>query len=177
MLARVTMSDQFKGVSVVRDPAGAILAALQSTTTMPQELLSGMTTNSLVTFGVRPRFEGQAVAMTIENVGLYPWVLSTRPGGMMTMHNTLAWATAGGWAAPAYKLKWFAGFPPPQFKVTATDGTGAALARKSQTSPKQHEVTIAQGMDAGVVLCGIYAACVLVNEMPQSDHDDYTVGG
>ena len=85
---------------------------------------------------------------------------------MMTTHNTLSWAAANGWSAPAFTLKWFAGFPPPQFKVTAADGTGAALGRKSQSSPKQHEVTVAQGMDAGVVLCGMYATSLLVNEIP-----------
>ena len=84
----------------------------------------------------------------------------------MTMHNTLSWAAANGWSEPAFTLKWFAGFPPPQFKVTAADGTDAAFGRKSQSSPKQHEVTVAQGMDAGVVLCGMYATSLLVNEIP-----------
>ena len=76
-LAKVTVTDQFKGISIVRDPAGVILAALQSTTTS-QAGLSGMSTQKLITFGARPRFEGQPVGLTIENVGLYPWVLSTR---------------------------------------------------------------------------------------------------
>lgn len=168
VLAQVTFTKQFKGLTIVRDPAGAILAVLQTTTTS-QDTLSGMSTNEFITFGARPRFDGQQPAFAVENVNLFPWIKATRPGGMMTLHNKLSWATAGGWAEPAFSFKWWIGAPPQPFKVTAADSTGAALGRKTESIPKQSEITVAQGMDAGAVLCALMMSTLLIAEMPQRE--------
>jgi hypothetical protein len=162
--------------TLVRDPAGRVIAMLQTDSTEPPKFSTG--SNSYTCYSARPRFEGQAAAFTVEGVALYAW-FKHRNGGDV-IHTVLHFYGAAGLETPhAYHHDWFghAFMPPWKFTLTTKPAkAGVAFGVKvSGTNPPgagnvsgKHEVTVAKGMDAGVVVLGAFCAPLLEAEFPDN---------
>ena len=163
--------------TIVRDPTGQVIAVLQTDATEPQKYSTG--TNSYTCYSARLRFEGQAPDVTVEGVALYAWFKQWNANDVD--HTLIYFIGPAGLEKPnAYHHDLFgAAFMPPwKFTTTTPAKAGVAFGAKvsGPTQPGSgnvtglNEVTVAKGMDAGVVVLAAFCPALLEAEFVDSNN-------
>ena len=157
--------------TVVRDPAGTVIAMLQTDATEPAKF---QLANSYTGYSARPCFAGQPASVTVEGVPLYPWFKAWNGGN--PRHPQLYLHGPAGLEKPhAYQYTTYGGafMPPHKFTIVSTGADKAGVAYGVQLggnvqSGGRHEVTTAKGMDAGLVATAAFCPLLLEEEWPNS---------
>ena len=136
--------------TIIRDAAGVVIGMYSSdqakTPNRPGTSYSG--------YSSRPRFEGQAAAFTVENVPLYPWFKHWSGTEHCNKTDIFFYGAAPGTIEqpPAYEHKVWTHMGPPPYKFTTTAGAEKKGCAYGALDGGKHEVTVAKGMDAGMVV-------------------------
>lgn len=158
------------GASLV-DSAGQPLAFLTTGETSRQH---GMFSSSYKVYAPRPAFQGQQPVpppaggrAPLAVPGTYLWATVTRHP--FTNEATVT-DSRGVDTSKAYM---YMGFPPHNFKLTLVSGEGVMLCGK--TADKRHDVRVAEGYDAALAICVMFAQKLADDELIQTNHN--TTGG
>ena len=158
--------------TVVRNPAGAVIAMLQTDSTEPIKSSSGA--NSYTGYSARPHFPGQQSSVTIEGVPLYAWYTHWN-GGNKDKTQIFLIGLVGLEKPHAYEHQLYgAAFMPPwKFTLATGEKAGVAWGTKvggSVDAGGRNEVTVAKGMDAGLVAMAAFGPALLEAEFVENSN-------
>ena len=149
--------------TIIRDPAGAVIGMLSSDSekpvTVPPTGYSG--------YSSRPRFEGQPPKFTVEGVPLYAWfkVWAHNEGAKQVQIYLFAADGVHTEKPNAYDHKLYVHMGPPPYKFTTmTTGAEKKGVAYGTLVGSGHEVTVAKGMDAGLIALASYCPLLLESE-------------
>lgn len=130
--------------------------------------------NSYTGYSARPRFEGQTPAFTIENTALYPWFKQWNGGDhRRTRIYLIGPAGLEKPEAFVHQLYGAAFMPPWKFTTSTADMVGVAHATQlggNVDRGGRNEVTVAKGMDAGLVVMAAFGPALLEDELPNNSN-------